>query len=72
MSLTVPVKVHPTVREFILSTNGSDLVVPQKNDWLWFILKQHLDVPPNDYVFRQIEEGSFINISLLNAGWIFR
>lgn len=67
MSFTVPVKVHPTVREFIISTNGSDLITPQKDDWLWFILKQHLDVPPNDFVFTEIEKGAYINVSLLNA-----
>lgn len=67
MSFTVPVKVHPTIREFVISTNGSDLLQPQKDDWLWFILKQNLDVPPSDFVFTEIEKGSYINISLLNA-----
>jgi len=67
--MTVDVKVHPTVREFILDTNGSALLVPDKYDWLWLKLKQHLDVPPKDYIPPTQEEidREYIQISLLDA-----
>jgi len=64
---SVQVKVHPTVREFIVSTTGSNTIIPKKGDWLWFILKQNLDVPPPDYKFLQQDKDSFINISLLDT-----
>ena len=60
-------KVHPTIREFIISTNGSELIIPKKDDWLWFILKQNLDVPPDDYVFYTPDKDSYISISLLDT-----
>lgn len=67
--MTVDVKVHPTVREFIIDTNGSALLVPDKYDWLWLLLKQHLDVPPSDYLAPSKEEleREYIQISLLDA-----
>lgn len=64
---TVQVKVHPTIKEFIVTTTGSDTIVPKKDDWLWFILKQNLEVPPSDYTFLNEEKESFINISLLDT-----
>lgn len=60
-------KVSPAIREFIISTNGGDLIVPKKDDWLWFILKQNLDVPPEDYTFQKDTSQTFINISLLDT-----
>lgn len=65
-NLCVQVRVHPSIQEFVISTNGSDLIVPKKDDWLWFILKQNLDVPPDDYVFFVPGKDTFINISLLD------
>ena len=38
----VVIRVHPTIREFIIDTNGSDLIVPNKDDLLWKITKANL------------------------------
>lgn len=38
----VTIRVHPTIREFIIDTNGSDLIVPNKDDLLWKITKANL------------------------------
>lgn len=67
--MKVDIKVHPSVREFILCTNGSPTIVPQKDDWLWLILKQHLTtvagtvlpVPRDEY------DKQYISISLLDT-----
>lgn len=66
-NLSVQVKVHPTIRAFVVSTNGSDLIVPKKDDWLWFILKQNLDIPPDDYIPHSVSSDEHINISLLDT-----
>ena len=67
--MKVDIKVHPSVREFILCTNGSPTIFPQKDDWLWLILKQHLTtvagtvlpVPRDEY------NQKYISISLLDT-----
>ena len=40
--MTVSVAVHPTIREFILDTNGSDTLIPDKSDLLWKLVKANL------------------------------
>lgn len=40
--MMVSIKVHPTIREFIIDTNGSDVIIPNKNDLLWKYIKANL------------------------------
>lgn len=68
MDIFVDVKIHPTVREFIMCTNGSDMIIPNKGDWLWLLLKQHLTVVSNDYNPISVDERSnYIRIKLLDS-----
>lgn len=47
--LTVDVKVSKAIKEFILSTNKSDTLDPDKYSNLWCLLKQHLITVPGTY-----------------------
>lgn len=48
--MTVPVKVNPALREYILCTNGgSDIVFPDYKESLWVMLKSRLSLIPSDY-----------------------
>lgn len=69
MRMEVYVRVHPSVKEFIRCTNGSDLLVPRKDDWLWLLLKQNLTFVPDDYkpISKNEIETEYIRISLLDA-----
>jgi hypothetical protein len=68
-SLTVDVKISRVVREFIVKSNGSDLIVPKKDDWLWLILKQNLLTSPDSVPFipDKDERSEYIRISLLDS-----
>ena len=62
----VTIRVHPTIREFIIDTNGSDLIVPNKDDLLWKITKTNLTTWQEDSA--RINEGdSTIRIALLDC-----
>ena len=67
--MQVYIKVHPSVREFILCTNGSINIVPKKNDWIWLLLKQNLTTAPETYKTIPDDElhTSYISIALLDA-----
>lgn len=69
LQLYVDVKVHPTVREFIICTNnGSDTLIPNKGDWLWLLLKQHLCLSDGNYEpITEEEQKNYIKIQLLDA-----
>lgn len=46
----VNVKVHPALREYILSINsGSDILMPLKDSRLWGLVKMHLETIPAGY-----------------------
>ena len=46
----VNVKVHPALREYILSVNaGSDIIVPMRDSRLWGLVKMYLEPIPSDY-----------------------
>ena len=46
----VNVKVHPALREYILSINsGSDVILPMKHSRLWGLVKMYLEPIPSDY-----------------------
>jgi hypothetical protein len=64
--MTVDVKVQKAVREFIISSSGSDLIVPGSQSLLWQLVKQHLKVVPENY--RTIADRSeYIRIELLTV-----
>ena len=67
MRMEVNLRVHPAVREFIVCTTGTDLIVPRKNDWLWLLLKQNLETVPIDYKPWKEPVSETIRISLLDA-----
>ena len=47
--ILVYIKVHPVLRDFIISSMGSDLIVPDDKGPLWVAVKSHLREIPNDY-----------------------
>ena len=47
--ILVSVSVHPVLRDYIVSTNGSDLLVPDDRGPLWVAVKSHLRQCPADY-----------------------
>lgn len=44
--MTVDVKVGKALKEFIVSTNGSDMLDPEKDTIIWCLIKQHLLTQP--------------------------
>ncbi len=42
-------KVHPVLRDFIVATRGTDLIVADDRGPLWVAVKSHLREVPNDY-----------------------
>ena len=66
----VNVKVHPALREYILSVNaGSDIIVPMRDSRLWGLVKMYLEPIPSDYrpVLPEGEPDS-IRIALFRTG----
>lgn len=47
--ILVYIKVHPVLRDFIICSTGSDLIVPDDKSPLWVAVKTHLREIPNDY-----------------------
>lgn len=46
----VDCRVHPIVKEFIVATTGSDVIVARKNEWLHILLYPILKKTPITYV----------------------
>lgn len=67
--ITVDVKVHPTVREFIVNTNnGSDLLEPGKESQLWQIVKFNLQLRPRRWQpVPDNERYMYVRVKLLNS-----
>lgn len=64
--MTVDVKVGKALKEFIVSTNGSDTLDPDKYSILWCLIKQHLVTVPGNY--KPLSDRSeFIYIKLRNS-----
>lgn len=62
--IEVDVKVGPLLKEFVVSTNGSDLLIPQKDDILWCMCKQNLlTAPPVPVIIR--DRSEYIRIALV-------
>jgi len=69
MRMTVDVKVGLAIKEFILSTNGSDVLDPDKYTILWCLMKQHLVTVPGTY--RPLaDRKEFIYITLRNKNGV--
>ncbi len=47
--ILVYVKVHPVLRDFIVATRGTDLIIPDDKGPLWATVKTFLRHIPNDY-----------------------
>lgn len=68
--ITVQVKVHPALKEYILAINeGSDTIVPEKDSRLWGTLRQYLETIPADYVPQPLSSTpeNVIQVALLNG-----
>lgn len=65
-NMIIDVRVNSAVREFIISTKGSDIIVPEKRDWIWLLLKQKL-IPAPIGATQDIPEEELIRVSLLDA-----
>lgn len=67
--MTVDIKVGKAIKEFVVSTNGSDVLDPDKYTILWCLMKQHLVTVPGNY--RPIYDRSeYIYIKLRNSNGI--
>lgn len=64
--MTVPVQVHPTVREFIIDTYGSDVIIPDSQSQFWTTVKYYLKLPPVDYRTPETKDN-IIHIALLDS-----
>ena len=66
----VNVKVHPALREYILSVNsGSDIITPMKDSRLWGLVKMYLEPIPADYrPVPQEGDPECIRIALYRTG----
>lgn len=59
--MIIDVKVGKVLREFIISTNGSEVLDPQKDTLLWCRVKQHLILQPAHYT-RITDRSEYISI----------
>ena len=64
--MTTPIQVHPIIREFIIDTNGSDIIVPEKRSLFWKNIKYNLQAPPIDYQEPRTKDN-IIYIALLES-----
>jgi hypothetical protein len=48
--MSIPVKVHPVLKEFLIDITGSDVITPRKHDLVWSILKQNLETVPLGHI----------------------
>lgn len=64
--MTTPIQVHPIIREFIIDTNGSDIIVPDKSSLFWKTVKYNLELPPADYQEPQTKDN-IVYIALLDS-----
>lgn len=63
---SVDIKVGSFIREWVMSVTGSDVIHLDKRTNLWGIVRQNLDLLPNDY--RTITDRSeYISIELLDS-----
>ncbi len=66
--ITVDIRVNRILREFIMSTNGSDTLVPQKDDTLWLIVKANLITVPGDFrIIPEDQRQEYVRVKLLDC-----
>ena len=64
--VTVDVKVGSFIRQWVMESNGSDIISLEKRTNLWAIVKQNLQLLPNDYETIQ-DRSEYISIELLET-----
>ena len=47
--MTVLVKVHPALREYLVAVNSGDTIHPERGSHLWGLISMHLQLTPPDY-----------------------
>lgn len=62
MRIPLQIKVHPVVREFIVSTTGSDVIEPIANSNFYHRVKTILQLNPKDYKNYPLKRASTITI----------
>lgn len=65
--MRVSVRVHPTIREFIVETNGSDIITPNKDDLLWKQVKANLTTYNENNISSKDNDASYVYIELLDS-----
>jgi hypothetical protein len=63
-TMYVDVKVGRTLKDFIVHSNGSDILSPEKDTVLWCLVKQHLLTVPGSYTSLS-DRSEYIQIELL-------
>jgi hypothetical protein len=66
MRIPIQVKVHPVVREFIVSTTGSHVIEPIPNSNFFFRIKTILQLNPKEYKNYPLKNESTITIIVTN------
>ena len=65
--MTVDVKVGKALKEFIVSSNGSDILDPGKDTILWCLMKQHLINRPGYMLVKDRTEYVYITLRIKNG-----
>ncbi len=65
--MTVDVKVGKALKEFIVSSNGSDILDPEKDTILWCLMKQHLLTRPGYMPITDRSEYIYITLRIKNG-----
>ena len=63
---SVDIKVGSFIREWVISVTGSDVIRLDKRTNLWGIVRQNLDLLPNDY-HTLCDRSEYISIELLDS-----
>lgn len=66
MPLTIDIEVNPIIKEWIVSTYGSETIQCQQDDFISNKLKYLLTTTPPDYKPKHVESDKRISISLIN------
>lgn len=65
-SNSVDIKVGPFIRQWVIGSTGSDTIRLDRRTNLWGIVKQNLDLLPQDYHYIE-DRSEYISIELLNS-----
>lgn len=65
--MNTAIRVHPAIKEFIVCTNGSDVIEAKSRSWLWSITKHYLTTKSKVDPYPPILENERVYICLLDA-----